>query len=207
MENKKRPKKIIGAVCLSVSQKFNLPVMLLRLGLVVASFFFFWVIVPLYVILWIVQPFKSRQMPLKNNDLKGIDANLLPNQTETQSSVLTIMLFIGLIGFVGPFGVIATVFVLGDDAFSGSFNSRSLIDSFFLIFYIKSTTYNFLLAIFLSIIAWTAKKKQIPFMKVFEFLAASHIVFAPFLLFTLLFTVVPIEMNIMGFIVFIFFYG
>ena len=202
MENKKRPKKIIGAVCLSVSQKFNLPVMLLRLVLVVVSFFFFWVIVPLYVILWIVQPFKSKQMPLYNDDLKGIDANLLPKQTETPSSVLTIMLFIGLIGFVGPFGVIATVFVLGDDAFSGSFNSRSLIDSFFLIFYVKSTSYNFLLAIFLSIIAWIVKKKQISFMKVFELLAASHIVFAPFLLFTLLFTIVPIEGNIMGFIVF-----
>ena len=212
MENKKSPKKIIGAVCLSVSQKFNFPVVLLRLVLVVVSFFFFWEIVSLYVILWMMQPFKSKQTPLYNDDLKGVDANLVqekrsqtslfPKQTETPSSVLTIMLFVGLIGFVGPFGVLATIIDLGDDAFSGSFNSRSLIDSYFLIFYVKSTSYNFLLAIFLSFIAWTVKKKQIPFMRVFELLAVSHIVFTPFLFFTFLFTIVPIESNIMGFIVF-----
>ena len=76
MENKKSSKKIIGGVCLTVSQKFNFSVILLRLVLVIVSFFLFWVSVPIYIILWILQPFKSRHLPVQPNGVQDADLTI-----------------------------------------------------------------------------------------------------------------------------------
>ena len=204
MENKKSSKKIIGGVCLSVSQKFNFSVILLRLVLVIVSFFLFWVSVPIYIILWILQPFKSRHLPVQSNGVQDADLTTemssrpyepsskpssRPSSRPSQTivCVLTILLFFGLIAFIGPFGIIAALVEFGDytDYWDGFFLPRG---AFFLNFYVLSASYNVFLAVLISAITWLAKKRQIPFIKLFEYSAYSHIVFAPFLLFTLFFT-------------------
>ena len=58
---------------LFAKQKFNFSVILLRLVLVIVSFFLFWVSVPIYIILWILQPFKSRHLPVQPNGVQDAD--------------------------------------------------------------------------------------------------------------------------------------
>jgi phage shock protein PspC (stress-responsive transcriptional regulator) len=196
MENKKRSKKIIGGLCLAVSQKFNFPVVILRLVLVIISFFFFWVSVPIYVILWILQPFKSRHFPVQSIDTEDVDPTIeMSNRpfessskpTQTVVSALTILLFFSVIAFIGPVGIIAALVEFGDyiDHWDGFFLPKG---AFLLNFYVLSASYNVFLAVLISTITWLTKKRQIPFIRLFEYSAYCHIIFTPFLLFSLFFT-------------------
>ena len=80
MQNNITPKRVIGGVCVSISQKFNLPVIWVRLGAVIITFFF-WPALAIYIILWVIKPFKSKQVPIHNDDLENIDDDLVAEKS------------------------------------------------------------------------------------------------------------------------------
>jgi hypothetical protein len=110
------------------------------------------------------------------------------------------MLTIGLL--IGPCGVIIGIFALGDEAFSGNSNIKSL-DSLYLIDYFTiSATYNLAVIIVLALLAWILKSTKVSFSKILNIILLGHLFFIPSFLVSLFLSVIPMEGNIKGFFIF-----
>lgn len=113
---------------------------------------------------------------------------------------ICLMLTIGLL--IGPCGVIIGIFALGDEAFSGNSNIKSL-DSLYLIDYFTiSATYNLAVIIVLALLAWILKSTKVSFSKILNIILLGHLFFIPSFLVSLFLSVIPMEGNIKGFFIF-----
>jgi|TARA_Y100000385_G_scaffold217398_1_gene226468 phage shock protein PspC (stress-responsive transcriptional regulator) len=103
VEIKKTSKLVIGGVCASISQKYNLRIVPLRIGAVLFTFFF-WPLLLIYIGLWIAKAFKSKQAPIRNDDLVEIDYDLLAETRRAikpSPAVMLVILFFGLSPAIG----------------------------------------------------------------------------------------------------------
>ena len=101
MEIKKTSKLVIGGVCASISQKYNLRIVPIRIG---AVCFFFWPSLLIYIGLWIAKAFKSKQAPIHNDDLVEIDYDLLAETRRAikpSPAVILVILFFGVSPAIG----------------------------------------------------------------------------------------------------------
>ena len=115
---------------------------------------------------------------------------------------LTRALLIITVALVGPVGVIYGIFEIGDGAFSGRSNVKS-IDGYYLIDYITiSATCNLLFILAFALLGWIIRGRKVQLSRIINFTTISHLFFIPSFLVSLLLTIIPVEGNIKGFIIF-----
>ena len=115
---------------------------------------------------------------------------------------LTRALLIITVALVGPVGVIYGIFEIGDGAFSGRSNVKS-IDGYYLIDYITmSATCNLLFILAFALLGWIIRGRKVQLSRIINFTTISHLFFIPSFLVSLFLTIIPVEGNIKGFIIF-----
>ena len=111
-----------------------------------------------------------------------------------------ILLIIGLL--IGPFGVIMGIFGVGDGAFTGNSNVKS-IDGYYLIDYITiSASYNLATIIGLSLFVWFIRFRKVSLTKILEVTLWGQLIFIPSFFISLFLSIIPMEGNIKGFFIF-----
>jgi hypothetical protein len=111
-----------------------------------------------------------------------------------------VLLVIGML--IGPLGTIKGILGVGDKAFSGSNNIKA-IDSYYLIDYLTiSASFNLVIIFALALIGWIIKFRKVRLSKILFFILIGHLFFIPSFFISLFLSVIPVEGNIKGFIIF-----
>lgn len=117
-------------------------------------------------------------------------------------NTITRSLLILLVALAGPVGVGMGIFKIGDAAFSGSNNSKSITGYYLLDYITISATYNLFFIVAFTLIGWIIKSRKVQLSKIINFTVIGHLFFVPSFLVSLFLTMIPVEGNIKGFIIF-----
>lgn len=115
---------------------------------------------------------------------------------------ITRSILIILVALAGPVGVGMGIFKIGDAAFSGSNNTKSITGYYLLDYITISATYNLFFIVAFALIGWIIKSRKVQLSTIINFTLIGHLFFVPSFLVSLFLTMIPVEGNIKGFIIF-----